>query len=436
MTDIESIYKKLSHVISKEDFLQRVQDKVENMGGLCDEPMAAMLVANELGFSDVGRDSVKIENITAESGLVNFIARVVSVFDTKEFTRNDGTVGRVGNLIVGDETGKIRVTLWDNMADLIKAEKIKVGQTLQISGYAKHGYSGVEVNVGNNGVLTESEEEINVAANSQKIKDIKDGMGDLNLTGKILEISEVRSFQRKDGNIGRVGNLLLGDDTGTVRVTLWDEKSDFLNQIEYGDIVELINAYARENAFTQKVELQIGNRSIIRKSEKKVEYEEKFTPIANIKADMNNINISGRILDIAEIRSFEKKDGSIGRVGNLLLGDSTGKIRLTLWDEKTDFLDEVDFDETVEVLNAYSRENAFSQQIELNLGSKAIIQKTEKKVEYREKFTNIADIIPGKSYSVQGKVSEIGELGNLNGKTEPKVWLQILNSRTKQAVSG
>ena len=410
MTDIESIYKKLSHVISKEDFLQRVQEKVENMGGLCDEPMAAMLVANELGFSDVGRDSVKIEDITAESGPVNFVARVVSVFDTKEFTRNDGTIGRVGNMIVGDETGKIRVTLWDNMADLIKAEKVKAGQNLQISGYAKQGYSGVEVNIGNNGVLTESEDEIDVAASSQKIKDVKDGMGDLNLTGKVLDISEVKTFQRKDGSSGKVGNLLLGDATGTLRVTLWDEKTEFLNQIECGDTVELINAYARENAFTQKVELQVGNRSIIRKSEKTVEYEEEFTPIADIKADMNNINISGRVLDIAEIRTFEKKDGSTGRIGNLLLGDSTGKIRLTLWDEKTSFLDEVDFDETIEVFHAYSRENAFSQQVELNLGARGIIQKTEKEIEYREKFTNIADIIPGESYSVQGKVSEIGEL--------------------------
>ena len=410
MTDIESIYKKLSHAISRENFLQRVQEKVENMGGLCDELMAAMLVANELGFLDAGRDSVKIKNITAERGLVNFVARVISILDTKEFTRNDGTIGRVGNLIVGDETGKIRVNLWDNMVDLIKAEKIKVGNTFQISGYAKQGYSGVEVNVGNNGVLTESEEDIDVSVSSQNIKDIKDGMGDLNLTGKILEISEVRTFQKKEGNSGKVGNLLLGDATGTLRVTLWDEKTDFLNQIEYGDTVELINAYARENAFTQKVELQIGNRSIIRKSDKKVEYEEQFTQIIDIKADMNDINISGRVLDIAEIRTFEKKDGSVGRVGNLLLGDSTGKIRLTLWDEKTYFLDEVDFDETLEVLHAYSRENAFNQQIELNLGSRGIIQKTEKKVEYKEKITKIADIIPGESYSVQGKVSEVGEL--------------------------
>ncbi len=410
MTDIESIYEKLSHVISKEDFLQRIQEKVESMGGLCDEPMAAMLIANELGFSDVGRDSVKIENITAESGQINFVAKVVSVFETKEFTRNDGTIGRVGNIIVGDETGKIRLTLWDNMADLIKAGKIVAGQTLQISGYAKQGYSGVEVNVGNNGVLAESEEDIDVAANNQKIKDIKDGMGDLNLTGKVLEISEVRTFQRKDGTSGKVGNLLLGDSTGTVRVTLWDDRTEFLNQIEYGDTVELVNAYARENAFTQKVELQVGNRSIIKKSEKKVEYEEEFIPVEDINADMNNINVSGRVLDIGEIRTFEKKDGSTGRVGNLLLGDSTGKIRLTLWDEKTSFLDEVDFDETIEVLHAYSRENAFNQQVELNLGNRGIIQKSEKEIEYREKFTDIADIIPGESYSVQGKVSEIGEL--------------------------
>jgi len=34
-------------------------------------------------------------------------------------------------------------------------------------------------------------------------------MGDLNLTGKVLEISDVQTFQRKDGTAGKVGNLLL-----------------------------------------------------------------------------------------------------------------------------------------------------------------------------------------------------------------------------------
>ncbi len=374
------------------------------------EAKALMPVARELGLSDVGGDSVKIEDITDENKTVNFIARIVSASEIKEFTRSDGTTGRVGNLIVGDETGKIRVTLWDNIADLLKTGEIKVGQTVQISGHVKYGYSGIEIHVGNNDVLTKSEEQIEVTERAQQIKDIKDGMGNLNLTGKVLEISDVRTFQRKDGSAGKVGNLLLADSTGAVRVILWDEKTDTLTGVECGDAIDVINGYARENSFSHKVELQIGNQGTIRKSEKQIEYEEKFLPIADIVADMYDINIIGKVLDISEVRTFEKKNGAPGRVRNLLLGDATDKISVSLWDEKIDFLGEVNLDETVEVLHADSRENVFSQQVELNLGTRGIIRKSGKTVEFREKFTDIADIIPGKSYSVQGKISEIGDL--------------------------
>ncbi|MDD3042227.1 MAG: OB-fold nucleic acid binding domain-containing protein [Methanosarcinaceae archaeon] len=410
MTDIDAIYEKLSSIVSKEDFLERLQQKVESMGGLCDETMAAMMVANELGVSYEDRKPMKIKDITAESGNVNFVAKVVTVFDIREFTRNDGTIGRVGNLIVGDETGKIRLTLWDSMADHIKEGRVQAGQNVQVSGFVKQGYSGIEVHIGNNGVLTESEEEVELTMESQKIADIKDGMGDLNIRGNVLEISDVRTFQRKDGTEGKVGNLLLGDETGNIRVTLWDEKTDFLNEADYGDTVEVINGYSRENAFSQKVELQIGNRGMIKKSENEIEYKETFTPIADITASTDNANISGRVLDLSEIRTFEKKDGTPGRVGNLLVGDETGKIRVTLWDEKADFLTETDFDETVEVIHAYARENNYNQQVELNLGARGMIRKSEKAVEYKEQFTPISNIIPGESYSVRGKVSDLGDL--------------------------
>ena len=71
------------------------------------EAKAPMLVAKELGFSDVDGDSVKIVDITDGNNTVDFIARIVSAFEVKDFTRDDGTIGRVGTLIVGDETGKI-----------------------------------------------------------------------------------------------------------------------------------------------------------------------------------------------------------------------------------------------------------------------------------------------------------------------------------------
>jgi replication factor A1 len=153
---------------------------------------------------------------------------------------------------------------------------------------------GVEIHVGNNDVLAKSEEHIEVTEMVQQIKDIKDGMGDLNLTWEVLEISDVRTFQRKDGTAGKVGNLLLGDSTGAILVILWDEKTDLLTSVECGDSIDVINGYARENTFSHKVELQIGNQGIIRKSEKQIKYEEKFLPIANIKADTYDINIIGK----------------------------------------------------------------------------------------------------------------------------------------------
>ena len=133
---------------------------MENIGEIC--PKASKLIANELGFSNVSGDSVKVSEITDEKKTANFSARIVSAFEVKEFTRSDGTIGRVGNLMVGDETGKIRITLWDNVADLLKTGEIKVGQTVHISGSVKYGYSGVEIHVGNNDVLTKSSSRLQI----------------------------------------------------------------------------------------------------------------------------------------------------------------------------------------------------------------------------------------------------------------------------------
>ena len=102
---------------------------------------------------------------------------------------------------------------------------IEIGQNIQISGYVKEGYSGVEVNIGNNGVLAQTDEEVQVKHPSTKISDVKDGMGNVNLVAKVLDISDIRTFNKKDGSKGRVGNITIGDDTGKIRVTLWDDKN-------------------------------------------------------------------------------------------------------------------------------------------------------------------------------------------------------------------
>ena len=367
MDDISEIYEKLGGVVSKDEFVKKVSEKVEQMSGLCDEKTAAMLVAHDLGVTDTGREVTKISAINADSDNVNFIAKVMSVFDVREFSRNDGTVGKVGNITVADETGSIRVTLWDDKADLIKNGNIAIGQNMQISGYVKDGYTGVEVNIGKNGVLTETDEEVDATMNSQKIADVKDGMGDINLCGRVVDISDVRTFSKKDGGEGRVCNITIGDETGKIRVTLWDDKTDLTKEISFDDSIEIVNGYARENNFNQQVEIQVGNRSVIKKTDTAVEYKETFTPIADI-VPGESYSIEGAVSGLGELREFTRDDGTLNMVSNIYVSDDTGRIRVALWGDHALLVDELDIETPIEIIDAYSKSGY--EDIELSAGNR------------------------------------------------------------------
>ncbi len=369
MDDISEIYEKLGGVVSKDEFVKKVSEKVEQMSGLCDEKTAAMLVAHDLGVTDTGREVTKISAITADSDNVNFIAKVMSVFDVREFSRNDGTVGKVGNITVADETGSIRLTLWDDKADLIKNGNIEIGHNMQISGYVKEGYTGVEVNIGKNGVLTETDEEVDATMNSQKITDVKDGMGDINLCGRVVDISDVRTFSKKDGGEGRVCNITIGDETGKIRVTLWDEKTDFTKEVSFDDSIEIVNGYARENNFNQQVEIQVGNRSVIKKTDTEVTYKETFTNIADI-IPGESYSIEGAVSGLGELREFSRDDGTLNMVSNIYVSDDTGRIRIALWGDHAPIVDELDIDTGIQVIDAYSK-SGFNDEIELSVGNRS-----------------------------------------------------------------
>lgn len=372
MDEIIEIYEKLGDIISKDEFIKKVDEKVEQMSGLCDTRTAAMLVAHDLGVSDTGKSAQKIGEITPESGNVGFVAKVMSVFPAKEFNRNDGTVGRVANLMVADETGSIKITLWDDRADLVKNDEIEIGQVFQISGYVKEGYSGIEVNVGNNGVLSQTEEDIEASLATTKIGEIKDGMGDLNIKGRILDISDIRTFNRKDGTTGKVGNITVGDETGKIRVTLWDETADMTVDLNIDDSVEIINGYARENNFSQQVEVQVGNRSVLKKTEETVEYVESFTSIADI-IPGESYSIKGAVSGLGELREFTRDDGTINMVSNIYVSDEHGRIRIALWGEHAPLVDELDIDTGIEIIDAFSK-SGFNDEIELSAGNRTKVK--------------------------------------------------------------
>jgi len=93
-----------------------------------------------------------------------------------------------------------------------------------------------------------------------KIKDVLIGMRSVSITGRVLQKFDVKEFKTKAGKEGKVGSFTLADDTGQVRIVIWNEQVSILEKLERGVAVKVVGAYSRENRFSG-MELHLGNRS-------------------------------------------------------------------------------------------------------------------------------------------------------------------------------
>ncbi|PSQ16931.1 replication factor A [Halobacteriales archaeon QS_8_69_26] len=326
MGDIEDVYEDLDTDVPLEEFRTAVEEKVEQMGGLADEETAAMLVAHEL-------DDGEVEGVAdVEAGMedVGFTAKVIDVDEVREFERDDGSEGRVLNAEVADETGTIRIAMWDKMAEQA-ADELEAGDTLRIAGRANEGYRGVEVNVDD---VQPADEDLDVqVGDTHRVEDLALGMSGVNVRGTVLDAESVRTFDRDDGSEGRVANLTIGDPTGRVRVTLWDDRADRVEDVDPGDSVEVVDGYVRER--DGDLEVHVNDRSSVAEIDEDIEYEPETTPIGDVEIG-RTVDIAGVVRSADPKRTFDRDDGSEGQVRNVRVQDDSGDIRVALWGDKAD----------------------------------------------------------------------------------------------------
>ena len=90
---------------------------------------------------------VKVETLTPQSRGVNTIVKVVSKGEVRSVTGRDYSVRRVADALVGDETGCLYMTLWDDKIDAINEEA-----TLSITnGYINLFRGNMRLNIGKYG---------------------------------------------------------------------------------------------------------------------------------------------------------------------------------------------------------------------------------------------------------------------------------------------
>ena len=327
MGAIEDIYADLDADVPEPEFREAVERKVEEMGGLADEETAAMLIAHELSDDEV-EGVADIEPGMEEAA---FAAKVLRIGELRTFERDgEEGEGQVVNVEVADETGTIRVAFWDDRA-AAAVEELEAGDVLKIAGRPREGYNGIEVSATN---AQPADVDIDVDLDeADSIGGLSLGQSDVSLTGVVLDTDSVRTFDRDDGSEGRVSNLALGDETGRVRVTLWDDQTELVEELSSGMTVEVVDAYVRER--NGDLELHLNDRSSIDEVEADVEYVPETTPISDLEID-TMADIGGVVRSADPKRTFDRDDGSEGQVRNVRVQDDSGDIRVALWGEKAD----------------------------------------------------------------------------------------------------
>ncbi len=243
---------------------------------------------------------------------VDIMGRLITLSGKREFQREDGSKGVVCSGSIADETGPIRVSFWDEKANF----KFKIGDAYKIEdARTRMGMYAVELNAGKSTrILPLTEEEAiylpsyetleEMIYESKNIDELDEDDNNVKIIARVLDVQEPRKFQRQDGGSGWVGNMDIGDETGSIRATLWD-----VEKIPYsiGDAVKIQNPNVRYN--NGRLELSVGGgANILNPSPKELEALPDIEELQNIlyvskeiealEEDDTNIRVKGTFVDV------------------------------------------------------------------------------------------------------------------------------------------
>ena len=211
----------------------------------------------------------KIAHIQESNKTVSVKGLVISVGSIHEFTRDDNSIGRVRNISISDDTGVMRVVFWDDKAQLIDKQPINKIITI-LNGYTrKNQYSDIEIYCGKQTRIDLETAPSNIINQYQvaftNISKISEEKEEIHVRGLILELEPLRQIVTKNKETIDLRTFKLQDNTGVIRVNCWRDNTTKLENLESGDLIEVLNARTKVNP-GYNPDLIVTKRSIIKVS--------------------------------------------------------------------------------------------------------------------------------------------------------------------------
>jgi ssDNA-binding replication factor A large subunit len=244
---------------SEDEIKELINAKIEKFSGLLTKQGAAFMVQKELGLKNESGTVTKISELNDGMKNIDVKGNVKIVFPPKEFERN-GKAGKLSSFILEDGEGEIRVTLWNDQVDKYN---LTTGSEIDVKNCVVSSYNdNKQISLGFNGSIEILKE---AQVNFEKINDLKGGMRNVNIAGRILRKFPIKEFNSGEKN-GKLCNFQFGDDTDLLRATAWNEKADEITNLNEGDIIEIKNAYTKNGMYG--IELHLGYNTMVDKSDK------------------------------------------------------------------------------------------------------------------------------------------------------------------------
>ncbi|NYB52906.1 MAG: replication factor A [Methanobacteriaceae archaeon] len=340
--EIKDEYEKIKDKISYEEFLEKMEEyKKDNadVSFIDDISIAHMVVGDYITEKNEPLEEKKefwqIKDLQAGTHHVNLLGRVMNISNVKKFTSKKGREGKLANLILADATGRIRVVFWTENIKLLK--KFQEGDVIKIDDVeVKQGFREDEAHLNARSTIKklDPEDYPDLPPYNSKITPLKEIKGDMevNVVARIIRIPRIRSFDR-NGKEGKVASLELQDESGSMQFTLWNNDTALIDDLDLkeGDAIKILGAQSR----VRNGEISLSHSWIgrIEKGDFDVpEYEENILKLGDAH-EMRNVTLLGLVSKVYDTITFERDDGTTGKVRSLELEDDTGAIRVTLWNE-------------------------------------------------------------------------------------------------------
>ena len=302
---IEYLYQKLLESgFSEEELERQVQSKDKEFGGFMSKQGILFIIAKENGIylhsSDVNEqfykefeeeidyDDFTIDISEVKEGMSNIVllGKILQIYETREFTRKDGTPGIVGSFLLGDISQTIKVVLWDDKVDITKNKFFRKNELIRIiGGYCKKGRdNNLEVHLGRKGRIVLSPENVNKNVKKKlnnleydqnqiyapqkptsKIKDLIERYNYIKKVEGLIQIQEFKEVNTKTGEKTFLLKLILSDESKEIRVIIWGMNAiECLKVLSNGDFVEITNLVVKQNMYTDEKELLFTKSSVLR----------------------------------------------------------------------------------------------------------------------------------------------------------------------------